>query len=188
VPAASLHPEAAWSDKAEFSATLSKLGRMFLTNFGALFSSHLHAKRRLLCLPLLLLSYKQVPSSCTGVPAASLHPEAAWADKAEFAATLSKLGLMFLTNFEHFHDGDAFVGEAMATRIMSGGPVMPTSTAGDAAAPAANGVCNGVANGAAAAAVDLKALKIAAAAEVAAAVQHVGNGSACNGCAAGSAC
>jgi hypothetical protein len=118
---------------------------------------------------------------------------------------------MFLTNFEHFHDGDAFVGEAMATRIMSGGPVMPTSTAagseGEPAAAAvvvaangacngvANGVCNGMANGACngvangvGSGVDLKVLRVAAAAEVAAAVQHVGNGSACNGCAAGSAC
>jgi hypothetical protein len=116
------------------------------------------------------------------VPAASLHPESAWSDKAEFYATLSKLGRMFLKNFEHFHDGDAFVGEAMATRIMSGGPVLPP---GEQVEPAA---ANIAANGAAAAGVvDMKALKAAAAAEVAAA-QHVANGSACNGCAAGSAC
>jgi phosphoenolpyruvate carboxykinase (ATP) len=41
------------------------------------------------------------------VPAASLHPEAAWSDKADFSATLSKLGRMFLSDFEHFHNTSA---------------------------------------------------------------------------------
>ncbi|WIA44312.1 hypothetical protein OEZ86_007107 [Tetradesmus obliquus] len=106
----------------------------------------------------------KVPSRCTGVPSAALHPEAAWTDKAEFSATLAKLGRMFLKNFEHFHDGDAFVGEAMCSRIMSGGPLLPP---GEEAEPAA-------------AAVDMKVLKQQQ--------QQVANGSACNGCAATSAC
>jgi hypothetical protein len=56
-------------------------------------------------------------------------PEQQWKDKADFFATLTKLGKMFLRNFEHFHDGDAFVGEGMALRIMSGGPVLPAAAA-----------------------------------------------------------
>lgn len=99
----------------------------------------------------------QVPSSCTGVPAEALHPESAWADKKEFSEMLTKLGGMFLKNFEHFYDGDAFVGEAMAQRIMSGGPVLPEGAAGAALSPvkklvaaqekpaaACNEICNGV--------------------------------------------
>ena len=67
----------------------------------------------------------QVPDTCSGVPADCLHPDTQWKDKEAFNGTLASLGAMFLKNFEHFHDGDAFVGEAMANRIMSGGPVLP---------------------------------------------------------------
>jgi hypothetical protein len=74
---------------------------------------------------------------------------------------------------------------ALRTLVMSAG-VCVTAAGCSAACGERESACIGVANGAAV--VDLKVLKIAAAAEVAAAVQHVANGSACNGCAAGSAC
>ncbi|EFJ47556.1 phosphoenolpyruvate carboxykinase [Volvox carteri f. nagariensis] len=64
----------------------------------------------------------QVPTSISGVPSEVLCPENVWGDKNEFATTLNKLGHMFVKNFEHFHDGDAFVGADMAARILTGGP------------------------------------------------------------------
>eukprot|EP00878_Enallax_costatus_P000932 GHUV01001062.1.p1 GENE.GHUV01001062.1~~GHUV01001062.1.p1 ORF type:complete len:591 (+),score=127.90 GHUV01001062.1:65-1837(+) len=89
----------------------------------------------------------RVPTSCSGVPAAALQPEQQWPNRSDFYETLVKLGGMFLKNFEHFHDGDAFVGEEMCKRIMSGGPVLPANADSDCpnnmqiiAAAGANGV------------------------------------------------
>jgi len=64
----------------------------------------------------------QVPKAIKGVPAEVLNPEMGWKDKAEFEKTLNNLGHMFVKNFEHFHDGDQFVGAEMAARILTGGP------------------------------------------------------------------
>ncbi|GLC33097.1 hypothetical protein PLESTB_000370700 [Pleodorina starrii] len=64
----------------------------------------------------------QVPTCITGVPSEVLSPENVWPSKDEFAVTLNKLGHMFVKNFGHFSDGDAFVGAEMAARIIAGGP------------------------------------------------------------------
>ncbi|KXZ44604.1 hypothetical protein GPECTOR_65g222 [Gonium pectorale] len=62
------------------------------------------------------------PKAITGVPAEILSPENVWPNKDAFAKTLNKLGHMFVKNFEHFADGDSFVGADMAARILTGGP------------------------------------------------------------------
>ncbi|GIL76342.1 hypothetical protein Vretimale_5908 [Volvox reticuliferus] len=64
----------------------------------------------------------QVPKSISGVPSEVLSPENVWGNKNEFATTLNNLGHMFVKNFKHFSDGDSFVGEEMAARILTGGP------------------------------------------------------------------
>ncbi|GFR50520.1 hypothetical protein Agub_g12789 [Astrephomene gubernaculifera] len=64
----------------------------------------------------------QAPTRVAGVAPELLRPEATWADPQQFAATLNRLGHMFVRNFEHFSDGDAFVGGMLASRIRGGGP------------------------------------------------------------------
>ncbi|GLC41483.1 hypothetical protein PLESTB_001006800 [Pleodorina starrii] len=64
----------------------------------------------------------QVPVAISGVPTDILSPENVWSNKDAFAATLNKLGHMFVNNFECFSDGDSFVGGEMAARILTGGP------------------------------------------------------------------
>ncbi|KXZ50333.1 hypothetical protein GPECTOR_17g974 [Gonium pectorale] len=64
----------------------------------------------------------QVPKAISGVPSEILSPENVWPDKDAFAATLNKLGHMFVKNFDNFSDGHSFVGADMAARILTGGP------------------------------------------------------------------
>ncbi|KAG2423215.1 hypothetical protein HXX76_015472 [Chlamydomonas incerta] len=64
----------------------------------------------------------QVPKTISGVPAEILSPENVWPSKDEFAVCLNSLGHMFIKNFEHFNDGEQFVGKEMAARILTGGP------------------------------------------------------------------
>ncbi|KAG2427717.1 hypothetical protein HYH02_014548 [Chlamydomonas schloesseri] len=64
----------------------------------------------------------QVPKAISGVPAEILSPENVWPSKDEFAQCLNNLGHMFIKNFEHFNDGEQFVGKEMAARILTGGP------------------------------------------------------------------
>lgn len=76
-----------------------------------------HCRSSLRTLPVFQL---QVPETVPGVPSQVLWPQAQWPDPADYTRTLVKLAQMYLENFEHYHDGDEFVGTDMAARIVAG--------------------------------------------------------------------